>query len=82
MTERKINVLVAEDSTVTRLFLVHLLESDPQICVIGAVGAANGDADVETHAIGTYVRLFRIVHRGHQPARHATHDLRWCMRPA
>ena len=37
MTDRKINVLVAEDSTVTRMFLVHLLESDPQIRVIGAV---------------------------------------------
>src|SRR5438067_13019203 len=37
-----IKVLVAEDSTATRMFLVHLLESDPQIRVIGAV--ADGDA--------------------------------------
>ena len=45
MTDRKINVLVAEDSTVTRMFLVHLLESDPQICVIGAV--SDGQAAVD-----------------------------------
>lgn len=32
-----IEVLVVEDSTVTRQFLVHLLESDPKIRVIGAV---------------------------------------------
>jgi two-component system, chemotaxis family, protein-glutamate methylesterase/glutaminase len=38
MTDGRINVLVAEDSTVVRMFLVHLLESDPQIRVIGAVG--------------------------------------------
>jgi two-component system chemotaxis response regulator CheB len=45
MTERKINVLVAEDSRVTRMLLVHLLESDPQIRVIGAVG--NGQAALD-----------------------------------
>ncbi|MGH8502557.1 MAG: hypothetical protein ACREVE_08800 [Gammaproteobacteria bacterium] len=45
MTDRKINVLVAEDSTVTRMFLVHLLESDPQIRVIGAAG--DGQAAVD-----------------------------------
>src|SRR5580700_7256782 len=38
MTNQKINVLVADDSKVARMLLVHLLESDPQICVIGAVG--------------------------------------------
>lgn len=38
MNEGKIKVLVVDDSTVTRLFLVNLLESDPQISVIGAVG--------------------------------------------
>lgn len=32
-----INVLVVDDSKVLRLLLVHLLESDPQIRVIGAV---------------------------------------------
>jgi len=45
MTDGKINVLVAEDSTVTRMFLVHLLEADPQIRVIGAVG--DGQAAVD-----------------------------------
>jgi two-component system chemotaxis response regulator CheB len=37
MDPHKIRVLVVEDSAVIRLFLVHLLESDPQICVIAAV---------------------------------------------
>lgn len=38
MNDGKIGVLVVEDSTVTRMFLVHLLESDPGIRVVGAVG--------------------------------------------
>ena len=37
MTNQKINVLVVDDSRVARALLVHLLESDPQIHVIGAV---------------------------------------------
>ncbi|HEX2826867.1 MAG TPA: chemotaxis-specific protein-glutamate methyltransferase CheB [Burkholderiales bacterium] len=37
MEHRKIAVLVVEDSPTVRLFLTHLLESDPQIRVIGAV---------------------------------------------
>ena len=37
MTDGKIDVLVAEDSAVLRMFLVHLLESDPRIHVVGAV---------------------------------------------
>ncbi len=45
MTDRKINVLVAEDSTVTRMFLVHLLDSDPQIRVIGAVNDGQAALD-------------------------------------
>ena len=45
MTDREIRVLVAEDSTVTRMFLVHLLESDPRIRVIGAVN--DGQAALE-----------------------------------
>lgn len=45
MTDRKINVLVADDSQVTRMLLVHLLESDPQIGVIGAV--ADGQAALD-----------------------------------
>jgi len=45
MTDRTINVLVADDSKVTRMFLVHLLESDAQIRVIGAVG--DGQAAVD-----------------------------------
>ncbi|MEN3355981.1 MAG: two-component system, chemotaxis family, protein-glutamate methylesterase/glutaminase [Betaproteobacteria bacterium] len=36
-TSGTINVLVAEDSAATRMFLVHLLETDPLIRVIGAV---------------------------------------------
>ena len=42
---RKIRALVVEDSKVARLLLVHLLESDPKICVIGAVG--NGEAALD-----------------------------------
>ena len=34
----KINVLVVEDSPVTRLMLVNLLQRDPQLAVVGAVG--------------------------------------------
>ena len=45
MTDRKINVLVAEDSPVTRLLLIHLLESDAQIRVIGAVGDGHAALD-------------------------------------
>ena len=37
MTNNKIKVLVVDDSSVSRTLLVHLLESDPQIHVIGAV---------------------------------------------
>ena len=45
MTDGKIDVLVAEDSTVIRMFLVHLLESDPRIRVAGAV--ADGQAALD-----------------------------------
>ena len=45
MTERRIRVLVAEDSQVTRAFLVHLLEADPRIRVVGAVG--DGQAAID-----------------------------------
>lgn len=44
-SERKIKVLVVEDSTVTRLFLVHLLSSDAQISVIGAVNDGQAALD-------------------------------------
>jgi two-component system chemotaxis response regulator CheB len=43
--ERKIKVLVVEDSDVMRMHLVHMLNSDPQIQVIGT--AANGRAALE-----------------------------------
>src|SRR5882724_9952974 len=45
MTNDKINVLVVDDSKVSRMLLVHLLESDPQILVIGAVD--DGQAAVD-----------------------------------
>lgn len=45
MRQRKIRVLVAEDSQVARMFLVNLLESDPRIGVVGAV--ADGQAAVD-----------------------------------
>jgi two-component system chemotaxis response regulator CheB len=40
-----INVLIAEDSTATRMFLQHILESDPDIRVIGAVVDGNAVFD-------------------------------------
>ncbi len=45
MTSQKINVLIADDSKLMRMLLVHLLESDPQIHVIGAVN--DGQAAVD-----------------------------------
>src|ERR1700716_328169 len=45
MTNNNINVLVVDDSSVSRLLLVHLLESDPQIHVIGAVN--DGQAAID-----------------------------------
>ncbi|MDB6036964.1 MAG: response regulator receiver (CheY-like) modulated CheB methylesterase [Verrucomicrobiales bacterium] len=45
MTDQSINVLVVDDSKVARMLLVHLLESDPQIRVIGSVN--DGEAALE-----------------------------------
>ncbi|MGH8442483.1 MAG: chemotaxis-specific protein-glutamate methyltransferase CheB [Nevskiaceae bacterium] len=45
MSDRPIDVLVVEDSRVTRMFLVHLLGSDPQIRVVGAVGDGQAALD-------------------------------------
>lgn len=45
MTGREVRVLVADDSMVTRMFLVHLLESDARIRVVGAV--ADGQAALD-----------------------------------
>lgn len=45
MTDRRINVLLVDDSKVAQLLLTHILESDPQIRVIGAVG--DGEAALE-----------------------------------
>ncbi len=44
-TDRPINVLIADDSKTVRMFLINLLESDPQIRVIGAVD--DGQAAVD-----------------------------------
>jgi two-component system chemotaxis response regulator CheB len=46
MTNSKINVLVVDDSKVARLLLVHLLELDPQIRVIGAVDNGQDAVDL------------------------------------
>src|SRR5277367_2192269 len=45
MTSQKINVLVVDDSRVMRMLLVCLLESDPQIRVIGAVNDGQAALD-------------------------------------
>lgn len=43
--ERKISVLIVDDSAVMRLFLVHILESDPGIQVLGVVN--DGEAALD-----------------------------------
>lgn len=48
MVKRKINILVAEDSPVARMLLVHLLESDPQIRVVGVVNDGQAALDFVT----------------------------------
>jgi two-component system chemotaxis response regulator CheB len=45
MTDDKIDVLVVDDSNTTRLLLVHLLESDPQIRIINAVDSGQAALD-------------------------------------
>jgi two-component system chemotaxis response regulator CheB len=45
VSTKRIKVLVADDSHVTRMLLVHVLNSDPEIEVIGAVG--DGQAALE-----------------------------------
>lgn len=45
MSSKKIKVLVVDDSKVARLMLVHLLEQDPQLLVIGSVD--NGHAALD-----------------------------------
>ena len=45
MTNHKIKVLVVDDSRVARMLLVHLLESDPQIHVIGALDDGQATLD-------------------------------------
>ncbi len=45
MTDRKISVLVVDDSKVAQMLLVHILESDPEIRVVGAV--SDGQAALE-----------------------------------
>src|SRR5580704_16449965 len=51
MADRKIRVLVVDDSKVAQMLLVHILESDPDICVVGAVGDGLAALDfVKVHA--------------------------------
>jgi two-component system chemotaxis response regulator CheB len=45
MTDRRIDVLVVDDSTVSQMLLVYILESDPQIRVVGMVN--DGQAALE-----------------------------------
>ncbi|MDR3404913.1 MAG: chemotaxis-specific protein-glutamate methyltransferase CheB [Chthoniobacter sp.] len=49
MTKDNIDVLVVDDSKVTRQLLVHILESDPQIRVVGAL--TDGQAAVDFVAL-------------------------------
>ena len=45
MTDRRINVLVVDDSKVAQMLLASILESDPQIRVVGAVGDGQAALD-------------------------------------
>src|SRR5262245_58341218 len=45
MSDSKINVLVADDSKTARMLLVHLLETDPRIQVLGVVGTGQAALD-------------------------------------
>jgi two-component system chemotaxis response regulator CheB len=52
MADRKIRVLIVDDSTVAQMLLVHILESDPDICVVGAVDDGLAALDfVKAHAL-------------------------------
>lgn len=50
MSDRKINVLVAEDSAAAPMPLVHLLESDPRLRVVGAVSDGQQALDFIKHS--------------------------------
>ena len=51
MTDRKISVLVVDDSKVAQMLLAHILESDPEIRVVGAVSDGQAALDfVKEHA--------------------------------
>ena len=51
MTDGKINVLVVDDSNVAQMLLVHILESDPEIRVVGTV--SDGQAALDFLKKGT-----------------------------
>jgi len=51
MTDRMISVLVVDDSKVAQMLLVHILESDPEIRVVGAVSDGQAALDfIKEHA--------------------------------
>jgi two-component system, chemotaxis family, protein-glutamate methylesterase/glutaminase len=63
MTNNKINVLVVDDSSVCRMLLVHLLESDPQIHVIGTVNDGQAAIDfVNRHRPDVVVMDIHMPH--------------------
>ncbi|MBI4195208.1 MAG: chemotaxis-specific protein-glutamate methyltransferase CheB [Betaproteobacteria bacterium] len=70
MTERKIKVLVADDSQVARMLLAHLLESDPQIRVVGAV--ADGQSAVDFVAENKPDVVLMDIHMPHLDGFEAT----------
>lgn len=63
MTNDKINVLVVDDSSVSRMLLVHLLESDPQIHVVGTVNDGQAAIDfVNRHKPDVVVMDIHMPH--------------------
>src|ERR1035437_10362149 len=51
MTGEQIKVLVVDDSSTTRKMLVHLLESDPHVSVIGVVNDGQAAVDFVQQSI-------------------------------
>lgn len=52
-----INILVVDDSKVSRMFLVHLLESDPELRVIGTAGNGQEALDFVSHTLPDVVLM-------------------------
>jgi two-component system, chemotaxis family, protein-glutamate methylesterase/glutaminase len=57
MTNQRIKILVVDDSSVARVLLVRILESDPEIQVIGAIGDGQSALDFVAHQMPDVVLM-------------------------